>query len=120
MESALVSHPHVSEAAVVGRPDDIKGESITAFVVLRIGVDRSEELLQELRGHVAEEIGKIARPDMIYFVNDLPKTRSGKIMRRVVRSALISKEVGDISTLSNPEAVHEIEVALQNNNKNHG
>ena len=114
VESALVSHPHVSEAAVVGRPDDIKGESITAFVVLRIGVDRSEELLQELRGHVAEEIGKIARPDMIYFVNDLPKTRSGKIMRRVVRSALVSKEVGDISTLSNPEAVHEIEVALQN------
>jgi acetyl-CoA synthetase len=120
VESALVSHPHVSEAAVVGRPDDIKGESITAFVVLKIGVDHSEELLQELRGHVAEEIGKIARPDTIYFVNDLPKTRSGKIMRRVVRSALISKEVGDISTLSNPEAVHEIEVAVQNNNKNHG
>jgi len=120
VESALVSHPHVSEAAVVGRPDDIKGECITAFVVLKIGVEHSEDLLQELRGHVAEEIGKIARPDTIYFVNDLPKTRSGKIMRRVVRSALISKEVGDISTLSNPEAVHEIEVALQNNNKNHG
>ena len=120
VESALVSHPHVSEAAVVGRPDDLKGESITAFVVLKIGVDHSEELLQELRGHVAEEIGKIARPDTIYFVNDLPKTRSGKIMRRVVRSALISKEVGDISTLSNPEAVHEIEIALQDNEKTHG
>lgn len=120
VESALVSHPHVSEAAVVGRPDDLKGESITAFVVLKIGVDHSEELLQELRGHVAEEIGKIARPDTIYFVNDLPKTRSGKIMRRVVRSALISKEVGDISTLSNPEAVHEIEIALQSNKKTHG
>ena len=120
VESALVSHPHVSEAAVVGRPDDLKGESITAFVVLKIGVDHSEELLQELRGHVAEEIGKIARPDTIYFVNDLPKTRSGKIMRRVVRSALISKEVGDISTLSNPEAVHEIEIALQSNKKIHG
>ena len=117
VESALVSHPHVSEAAVVGRPDDIKGESITAFVVLKIGVDQSEELLQELRGHVAEEIGKIARPDMIYFVNDLPKTRSGKIMRRIVRLALISKEVGDISTLANPEAVHEIEVVLQDNKK---
>jgi acetyl-CoA synthetase len=116
VESALVSHPYVSEAAVVGRPDDLKGESITAFVVLKIGVDHTEGLLQELRAHVAEEIGKIARPDTIYFVNDLPKTRSGKIMRRVVRSALISKEVGDISTLSNPEAVHEIEAALQNNN----
>ena len=120
VESALVSHPHVSEAAVVGRPDDIKGECITAFVVLKIGVEHSEDLLQELRGHVAEEIGKIARPDTIYFVNDLPKTRSGKIMRRVVRSALISKEVGDISTLSNPEAVHEIEIALQSNKKTHG
>jgi len=120
VESALVSHPHVSEAAVVGRPDDLKGESITAFVVLKIGVDHNEELLQELRGHVAEEIGKIARPDTIYFVNDLPKTRSGKIMRRIVRLALISKEVGDISTLANPEAVHEIEIALQNNKKNHG
>ena len=120
VESALVSHPHVSEAAVVGRPDDLKGESITAFVVLKIGVDQSEELLQELRGHVAEEIGKIARPDTIYLVNDLPKTRSGKIMRRVVRLALISKEVGDISTLANPEAVHEIEVVLQNNKTKHG
>ena len=120
VESALVSHPHVSEAAVVGRPDDLKGESITAFVVLKIGVDHSEELLQELKGHVAEEIGKIARPDTIYFVNDLPKTRSGKIMRRVVRSAIISGEVGDISTLANPEAVHEIEIALQNNKKTHG
>ncbi len=112
MESALVSHSYVSEAAVVGRPDDIKGESIAAFVVLKIGVEQSEGLKQELREHVAREIGKIARPEYLYFVNDLPKTRSGKIMRRVVRSAIITHDVGDLSTLANPEAVEEIEKAL--------
>lgn len=115
VESALVSHHNVSEAAVVGRPDDIKGESITAFVVLKMGVESNGGLIKELREHVGEEIGKIARPDAIYMVNDLPKTRSGKIMRRVVRSALIAKEVGDISTLANPEAVKEIEDVLKNN-----
>jgi acetyl-CoA synthetase len=114
VESALVSHPFVSEAAVVGRPDDIKGESIAAFVVLKMGVELHETLIQELRDHVATEIGKIARPDSLYFVNDLPKTRSGKIMRRVVRSALIRKEVGDITTLANPEAVKEIEDVIHN------
>lgn len=113
VESALVSHSSVSEAAVVGRPDDIKGESIAAFVVLRMGVEPGDELRNTLRNHVGEEIGKIARPDIIYFVDDLPKTRSGKIMRRVVRSALISQEVGDISTLANPEAVKEIEYAVK-------
>ncbi|MDF1557354.1 MAG: acetate--CoA ligase [ANME-2 cluster archaeon] len=115
VESALVSHPLVSEAAVVGRPDDIKGESIAAFVSLKMGVEPGDELVKTLRDHVAREIGKIARPDVIYFVNDLPKTRSGKIMRRIVRSALISKEVGDISTLANPEAVKEIEDVLSKN-----
>ena len=84
-----------------------------AFVVLKIGVEHSEGLKQKLREHVAEEIGKIARPDYIYFVNDLPKTRSGKIMRRVVRSAIVTHEVGDLSTLANPEAVREIENALE-------
>ncbi|MCL7412196.1 MAG: acetate--CoA ligase [ANME-2 cluster archaeon] len=116
IESALVSHSSVSEAAVIGRPDDIKGESIAAFVVLRMGVESGDELRNTLRNHVGEEIGKIARPDIIYFVNDLPKTRSGKIMRRVVRSALISQEVGDISTLANPEAVKEIENVVKHNN----
>ncbi len=116
VESALVSHSSVSEAAVVGRPDDIKGESIAAFVVLKMGVEPGDELMKILWNHVGEEIGKIARPDIIYFVDDLPKTRSGKIMRRVVRSALISKEVGDISTLANPEAVKEIEDAVKHNN----
>ncbi|MDT8358703.1 MAG: hypothetical protein RQ758_09410, partial [Methanomicrobiaceae archaeon] len=96
-------------------PDDIKGESIAAFVSLKMGVEPGDELVKTLRDHVAREIGKIARPDVIYFVNDLPKTRSGKIMRRIVRSALISKEVGDISTLANPETVKEIEDVLSKN-----
>ncbi|HUV83678.1 MAG TPA: acetyl-coenzyme A synthetase, partial [archaeon] len=112
IESALVSHPDVSEAAVVGQPDEIKGESITAFVLLKMGVLPHENLTKELRNHVGQEIGKLARPDRMYFVDDLPKTRSGKIMRRVVRSVLLGNDVGDISTLANPEAVKEIEEAV--------
>ncbi len=105
VESALVSHPAVSEAAVVGRPHEVKGEAIVAFVILKEGYKPSEELKEELREHVAREIGKIARPDEIYFVPDLPKTRSGKIMRRVCRAVMLGKDPGDISTLANPEAV---------------
>ncbi|MCK4273062.1 AMP-binding protein, partial [bacterium] len=108
VESALVSHPKVAEAAVIGKPHQLKGESITAFVVVRSGVEMSEELRKELREHVGVEIGKIARPDEVFFVHDVPKTRSGKIMRRVIRAKATGGEVGDISTLANPEAVEEI------------
>ncbi len=108
VESALVSNPKVAEAAVIGKPHELKGESIVAYVILRGGVEPSEELRQEMRNHVAKEIGPIARPDEVYFVNDLPKTRSGKIMRRVVRAKVLGEPVGDISTLSNPEAVEEL------------
>jgi len=108
VESALVSNPKVAEAAVIGKPHELKGESIVAYVILRGGVEPSEELRQELREHVAKGIGPIARPDEVYFVDDLPKTRSGKIMRRVVRSKVLGEPVGDISTLSNPEAVEEL------------
>jgi len=108
VESALVSNPNVAEAAVIGKPHELKGESIVAYVILRGGVEPSEELRQELRMHVGKEIGPIARPDEVYFVNDLPKTRSGKIMRRVVRAKVLGEPVGDISTLSNPEAVEEL------------
>ena len=108
IESALVSHPKVAEAAVIGKPHELKGESIAAFVVLRHGVEPSEELRKEIKEHVGTEIGKIARPDEIGFVNNVPKTRSGKIMRRVIRAKAIGEKVGDISTLSNPEAVEEI------------
>jgi acetyl-CoA synthetase len=108
VESALVSHEKVAEAAVIGKPHELKGEAITAFVVLRKGVEPSDELRAELREHVAKEIGKIARPEEILFVNDVPKTRSGKIMRRVIRAKALGEPVGDISTLANPEAVEEI------------
>ncbi|MBS3802173.1 MAG: acetate--CoA ligase [Candidatus Thermoplasmatota archaeon] len=111
VESALVSHDKVAESAVVGKPHDLKGESITAYVVLKTNVEPSDALKQELRTHVGEEVGKIARPDEIWFVTDVPKTRSGKIMRRVIRSKALGKEVGDTSTLANPEAVDEIDKA---------
>jgi acetyl-CoA synthetase len=108
VESALVSHPLVAEAAVIGKPHSLKGESITSYVVLKGNTQPSEDLRKQLREHVGNEMGKIARPDEIWFVKDVPKTRSGKIMRRVIRSKAIGKEVGDISTLANPEAVEEI------------
>jgi acetyl-CoA synthetase len=108
VESALVSHPMVAEAACIGKPHSLKGESITSYVVLIGSINPTEELRKELREHVGHEVGKIARPDEIWFVNDVPKTRSGKIMRRVIRSKALGKDVGDISTLSNPEAVDEI------------
>ena len=113
VESALVSHPAVSEAAVVGKPHEVKGEAIIAFVILRKGYQPSEELKQELREHVAKSIGKIARPDELYFVPDLPKTRSGKIMRRLVRAKLTKEKIGDTSTLMNPESLVLIEQVLE-------
>ncbi|GBD35428.1 Acetyl-coenzyme A synthetase [bacterium HR36] len=100
VESALVSHPKVTEAAVVGRPDPIKGEALVAFVTLAAGVSPSDTLRQELREHVAKEIGPIARPDDIRFTDALPKTRSGKIMRRLLRDIAAGREtVGDTTTL---------------------
>ena len=100
IESALVSHPSVAEAAVVGKPDDIKGTSISAFVTLKSGEQKSEELKNILRLHVAHEIGSIAKPDEIRFSDALPKTRSGKIMRRLLRDiAAGSQTVGDTTTL---------------------
>ncbi len=108
VESALVSHPLVAEAAVIGKPHSLKGESITAYVVLKKDVEPNDQLRKELYEHVGKEMGKIARPDEVWFVNDVPKTRSGKIMRRIIRSKALGKEVGDVSTLANPEAVEEI------------
>src|SRR5579884_467396 len=100
IESALVHHDKVAEAAVVGRPDEIKGEGITCFVTLVSGVEPSEELKKELREHVSREIGALARPDVIHFTKDLPKTRSGKIMRRLLCDIASGKETtGDTTTL---------------------
>ncbi len=91
VESALVHHPKVAEAAVVGKPDDIKGEAIACFVTLKTGNEPSEELKKELRDHVAKEIGALARPDEIRFTEGLPKTRSGKIMRRLLRDVAANR-----------------------------
>ena len=100
IESALVSHPRVAEAAVVGRADELKGQGVVAFVTLKTGVDASRELKKELRDHVGVHIGAIARPDEVRFAEALPKTRSGKIMRRLLKEiAGGAKVTGDTTTL---------------------
>ena len=107
VESALVSHPKVAEAAVVGMPHEIKGQGIYAFVTLKAGVERSEELKKELIAHVRKEIGPIATPDKIQFADALPKTRSGKIMRRILTKIAAGDvgNLGDTSTLADPSVV---------------
>ncbi len=107
VESALVSHPKVAEAAVVGMPHDIKGQGIYAFVTLNADVEESDALIKELIGHVRKEIGPIATPDKIQFTDSLPKTRSGKIMRRILTkiAANAIDELGDTSTLADPSVV---------------
>jgi acetyl-CoA synthetase len=100
VESALVSHPLVAKAAVVGKPDDLKGQSIAAFVTLESGQVPSDDLRNELRAHVTKEIGALARPDEIRFTDALPKTRSGKIMRRLLRDIAAGVDsTGDTTTL---------------------
>jgi len=100
IESALVSHPEVAESAVVARPDDLKGSAIIAFVTLEAGRAPTTSLKEELRQHVVKEIGALARPDEIRFADALPKTRSGKIMRRLLREIATSGSVaGDVTTL---------------------
>jgi acetyl-CoA synthetase len=108
VESALVDHPAVAEAAVVGRSHEVKGQAIAAFVTLRDGTPPSPELGKELKGHVAEKIGAIARPEDVIFSADLPKTRSGKIMRRLLRDIAEGKALGDTTTLADPEVVRRI------------
>ncbi len=99
IESALVSHPAVSEAAAIGLPHQLKGHAIHTFVILKTGVNQSPELADELKTHVAKEVGPIAKPEAIEFVESLPKTRSGKIMRRVLKAKALGEDVGDLSTL---------------------
>jgi acetyl-CoA synthetase len=105
VESALVEHPAVAEAAVVGKAHEMKGQSIAAFVTLRDGFHQSPALRDELREFVAEKIGAIARPDDILFSADLPKTRSGKIMRRLLRDIAEGRTLGDTTTLADPSVV---------------
>ncbi len=108
IESALVDNPKVAEAAVVSRPDDVIGEAIVAFVTLKQGIVGDDSVAKELRAHVGEKIGKIARPHGIIFTADLPKTRSGKIMRRLLRDVAQGRALGDVTTLANAEIVEAI------------
>ncbi len=119
VESALVSHPQVAEAAVVGMPHEVKGQGIYAFVTLKVGVEKSNALKKELIAHVRKEIGPIASPDKIQFADRLPKTRSGKIMRRILTriAAGNTKELGDTSTLADPSVVTSLVKGSQQGNQ---
>ena len=110
VESALVAHAHVAEAAVVGFPHEVKGQGIYAYVTLNVGVDYTGELRDELKQHVRKVIGPIATPDVIHWAPNLPKTRSGKIMRRILRKIATdeTEDIGDISTLADPSVVEEL------------
>jgi acetyl-CoA synthetase len=114
VESALVSHEAVAEAAVVGAADEMTGQGIVAFVILRGGIPNvgGEELIKELRAHVAKEIGAIAKPRQIVVVQELPKTRSGKIMRRLLKDVAENRAVGDSTTLADPNVMALISQGL--------
>ncbi len=105
VESALVDHPAVAEAAVIGRPHDIKGQAIAAFVTIKHGVPTSDALKDEIKQHVAKKIGALARPDDVIYAAELPKTRSGKIMRRLLRDVAEGRALGDTTTLADPAVV---------------
>ena len=112
IEDALISSREVVEAAVFGRPDDIKGESIVAFVVIKDDFKGTPEIIGTLRKRIREELGPIYVPDEIRIVNNLPKTRSGKIMRRVVKAVFLGQLPGDITTLESSASVDEIKAAI--------
>jgi acetyl-CoA synthetase len=116
VESALVAHPKVAEAAVVGYPHDLKGQGIYCYVTLNAGEEPTEALRKELVAHVRKEIGPIASPDLIQFAPGLPKTRSGKIMRRILRKIAEDEfsNLGDTSTLADPAVVDDLVSNRQN------
>jgi acetyl-CoA synthetase len=114
IESALVSHPSVAEAAVVGATDETTGQAVCAFVILRgDAADQGEETVQELRNHVSQEIGPIAKPRQVMIVPELPKTRSGKIMRRLLRDVAENRDVGDVTTLADSSVMNLIKEGMQ-------
>jgi acetyl-CoA synthetase len=115
VESAVVSHAKVAECAAIGQRDEDTGQSITAFVTLEGDLDGNESLQGEIREHVAARIGKLARPKRIIWADDLPKTRSGKIMRRLLRDIAEGRELGDVTTLRDPEVTAEIERRVKEN-----
>jgi acetyl-CoA synthetase len=108
VESALVDHPAVAEAAVVGRAHELKGQALAAFVTLKDGHAATAELRDDLKDHVARKIGPIARPDDIIYSADLPKTRSGKIMRRLLKDVAEGRALGDTTTLADPGVVNRL------------
>jgi acetyl-CoA synthetase len=112
IESALVSHPKVAEAAVVGAADDMTGQAPCAFVILRSGSEEGPDIIKELRDHVAKEIGPIAKPRQIMVVAELPKTRSGKIMRRLLKDIAENREIGDVTTLADSSVMALIKSGL--------
>jgi acetyl-CoA synthetase len=113
IESALVDHPSVAEAAVVGKHHELKGQAVAAFVTLKAGFEPHDELKDDLREHVATKIGAIARPDDILFAADLPKTRSGKIMRRLLRDIAEGRALGDTTTLADPAVVQKLKAEYE-------
>ena len=117
VESALVDHPSVAEAAVVGATDDTTGQAIIGYVILRGGFENSDSLRQEIRAHVAEKLGPIARPKAVFLVPDLPKTRSGKIMRRLLRDVAEGRDLGDTTTLADQSVVAAIQDGAQNSDE---
>ncbi len=112
VESVLVGHPAVSEAAAIGIPDPLKGEALVCFCVLKPGSRVSERLREELRTRVAEQLGKPLKPEVLKFLNDLPKTRNAKIMRRIIRASYLDQDPGDLSALENPQSVEAVRNAI--------
>lgn len=110
VENVIVGYPGVAESAVVSIPDDIKGQKIISFVVLKEGVEETDTLKTQIKNHVSDFIGAYARPETIMFTRDLPKTRSGKILRRVITNLILGKEVGDLTTLVNPDIIQELQI----------
>jgi acetyl-CoA synthetase len=111
VEGALIEHAACSEAAAIGVPHDIKGEGIVCFAVLKPGNERSEALRQALSDKVVEQLGKVDRPEKVLFVDDLPKTRSAKILRRMVRAVYLGEDPGDLASVANPDALEAIKHA---------
>ena len=112
VESVLVGHAAVSEAAAIGVPDEVKGEAVVCFCVLKPGHEPGEALREQLKARVVSDLGKPMKPQSVKFVGDLPKTRNAKVMRRLIRAAYLGEELGDISSLENPAAVEEVRKAI--------
>jgi acetyl-CoA synthetase len=113
VESALVDHPFIAEAACIGKSHEIKGQALAAFVTLKERIEVYPELVDELKKHVAQKIGALARPDEIFFTAELPKTRSGKIMRRLLRDIAEGRVLGDTTTLTDTSVVNALRASYQ-------